>query len=199
MVGWRKVRIDIHCSNAYQNAQNCLYPHNAVAENAEAFEKLVRNDHVFFDFKDGYRSIKNFLGANVAALDCDNDHSDNGADWLTLRKLTEIFGEVRFVAYTSRNHMKQKGSRSPRPRFHILFPIERISSAEEYAALLKRVQHYLPVFDEKALDAGRFYFGNREAKAYFHEGSMTIKEFLDEEEMWGNVTFHTVPPLFMEQ
>lgn len=195
MVGWRKVRIDIHCSNAYQNAQNCLYPHNAVAENAEAFEKLVRNDHVFFDFKDGYRSIKNFLGANVAALDCDNDHSDNGADWLTLRKLTEIFGEVRFVAYTSRNHMKQKGSRSPRPRFHILFPIERISSAEEYAALLKRVQHYLPVFDEKALDAGRFYFGNREAKAYFHEGSMTIKEFLDEEEMWGNVTFHTVPPL----
>lgn len=189
------MRIEIHCSNAYQNAQNCLYQYDNTAENAEEFEKLVRHDHVFFDFKDGYRSIRNFLGTSVAALDCDNDHSDNEADWLTLRKLTEIFSEVKFAAYTSRNHMKQKGGKSPRPRFHILFPIERISSAEEYVALLKRLQGYLPVFDEKALDAGRFYFGNKEAKAYFHEGSMTIKDFLDEAEMWGNVTLHPIPPL----
>jgi len=180
------VRIEIHCSNAYQNAQNCLYPYDNTAETAEEFEKLVRHDHVFFDFKDGYRSIKNFLGASVAALDCDNDHSDNEADWLTLRKLTEIFSEVQFAAYTSRNHMKQKGSKAPRPRFHILFPIERISSAEAYVTLLKRLQSYLPVFDEKALDAGRFYFGNKEAKAYFHEGSMTIKDFLDEADLWGS-------------
>lgn len=180
------MRIEIHCSNAYQNAQNCLYPYDNTAETAEEFEKLVRHDHVFFDFKDGYRSIKNFLGTSVAALDCDNDHSDNEADWLTLRKLTEIFSEVKFAAYTSRNHMKQKGGKSPRPRFHILFPIERISSAEEYVALLKRLQSYLPVFDEKALDAGRFYFGNREAKAYFHEGNMTIKDYLGEEQMFGN-------------
>ena len=87
--------------------------------------------------------------------------------------------------------MKQKGSKAARPRFHILFPIDRISSADEYVALLKRLQSYLPVFDEKALDAGRFYFGNKESKAYFHEGSMTIKDFLDEAEMWGNVTLHS--------
>ena len=180
------MRIEIHCSNAYQNAQNCLYQYDNTAETAEEFEKLVRHDHVFFDFKDGYRSIKNFLGTSVAALDCDNDHSDNEADWLTLRKLTEIFSEVQFAAYTSRNHMKQKGGKSPRPRFHILFPIERISSAEEYVALLKRLQSYLPVFDEKALDAGRFYFGNREAKAYFHEGSMSITDFLDEADLWSS-------------
>lgn len=186
MQRWRKVRIEIHCSNAYQNAQNCLYQYDNTAETAEEFEKLVRHDHVFFDFKDSYRSIKNFLGTSVAALDCDNDHSDNEADWLTLRKLTEIFGEVQFAAYTSRNHMKQKGGKSPRPRFHILFPIERISSAEEYVALLKRLQGYLPVFDEKALDAGRFYFGNREAKAYFHEGSMSITDFLDEADLWSS-------------
>lgn len=180
------MRIEIHCSNAYQNAQNCLYQYDNTAETAEEFEKLVRHDHVFFDFKDGYRSIKNFLGTSVAALDCDNDHSDNEADWLTLRKLTEIFSEVKFAAYTSRNHMKQKGGKSPRPRFHILFPIERISSADAYVALLKRLQSYLPVFDEKALDAGRFYFGNREAKAYFHEGSMSITDFLDEADLWNS-------------
>ncbi len=180
------MRIEIHCSNAYQNAQNCLYQYDNTAETAEEFEKLVRHDHVFFDFKDSYRSIKNFLGTSVAALDCDNDHSENEADWLTLRKLTEIFSEVQFAAYTSRNHMKQKGGKSPRPRFHILFPIERISSAEEYVALLKRLQGYLPVFDEKALDAGRFYFGNREAKAYFHEGSMSITDFLDEADLWSS-------------
>lgn len=180
------MRIEIHYSNAYQNAQNCQYQYSGAAETAEEFEKLVRHDHVFFDFKDSYRSIRNFLGTGVAALDCDNDHSDNETDWLTLRKLTEIFSEVQFAAYTSRNHMKQKGSKAPRPRFHILFPIGRISSADAYVALLKRLQSYLPVFDEKALDAGRFYFGNKEAKAYFHEGSMSITDFLDEADLWSS-------------
>lgn len=79
--------------------------------------------------------------------------------------------------------MKWKGSKSPRPRFHILFPIERITSADEYKALLKRLQKHLPVFDERALDAGRFYFGNKEAEVRFHEGETSIIEFLDKHDL----------------
>ncbi|MGN0487873.1 MAG: DUF3987 domain-containing protein [Ruminococcus sp.] len=183
------MQVNIHYSNAYQNAKNCLYKNHGTAENAEEFKKLVAYDHVFFEFKDDYRAIKNFLGTSVAALDCDNDHSENKDDWITLRKLTEYFPDVRFIVYTSRNYMKPKGSKAPRPRFHILFPIERITSADEYVALLKRLQKYLPVFDEKALDAGRFYFGNKEAKVYFHEGEFSITDTLDEADLWDSEPF----------
>ena len=189
------MQVNIHYSNAYQNAKNCLYKYHGTAENAEQFKKLVACDHVFFEFKDDYRAIKNFLGTSVAALDCDNDHSENKEDWITLRKLTEYFPDVRFIVYTSRNHMKQKGSKAPRPRFHILFPIERITSADEYVALLKRLQKYLPVFDEKALDAGRFYFGNKEAKVYFHEGEFSITDTLDEHDRFnGEPVADFAPP-----
>lgn len=189
------MKIEVHYSNAYQNAKNCLYKNHGTAENAEEFKKLVAYDHVFFEFKDDYRAIKNFLGTSVAALDCDNDHSENKDDWITLRKLTEHFPDVRFIVYTSRNHMKQKGGRSPRPRYHILYPIERITSADEYVALLKRLQNYLPVFDEKALDAGRFYFGNKDAKAYFHEGEFSITDTLDEADLWDSEPLLPIPPL----
>lgn len=188
------MQVNIHYSNAYQNAKNCLYKNHGTAENAEEFKKLVAYDHVFFEFKDDYRAIKNFLGTSVAALDCDNDHSDYEDDWITLKKLVDIFPDVRFIVYTSRNHMKQKGSKAPRPRFHILFPIERITSANEYVALLKRLQKYLPVFDEKALDAGRFYFGNKEAKVYFHEGEMSITDTLDEADLWDSEPLLPIPP-----
>lgn len=183
------MQVNIHYSNAYQNAKNCLYKYHGTAENAEEFKKLVAYDHVFFEFKDDYRAIKNFLGTSVAALDCDNDHSEKKDDWITLRKLTEYFPDVRFIVYTSRNNMKQKGSKAPRPRYHILFPIERITSADEYVALLKRLQKYLPVFDEKALDAGRFYFGNKEAKVYFHEGEFSITDTLDEADLCDSEPF----------
>ena len=132
------MKIDVFYSDTYQNAKNCLYPNHGTAENAEEFAQLVKNDHVFFDFKGGYRSNKNFLGTNVASLDCDNDHSDYEDDWITLKKLVDIFHDVRFVAYTSRNYKKQKGGKSPRPRYHIVFPIRRITSA----AIEKRVENY---------------------------------------------------------
>lgn len=173
------MQVNIHYSNAYHNAKNCWYKNHVTAENADEFKKLVAYDHVFFEFKNDYRSKTNFLGTSVAALDCDNDHSQNEADWITFKRLTEIFADVRFVAYTSRNHMKWKGGKCPRPRFHILFPIERITLADEYGALLKRIQQYLPVFDENAFDAGRFYFGNKEAEVYFQEGEMSIIDFLE--------------------
>ena len=192
------MQVNIHYSNAYHNAKNCWYKNHVTAENADEFKKLVAYDHVFFEFKNDYRSKTNFLGTSVAALDCDNDHSQNEADWITFKRLTEIFADVRFVAYTSRNHMKWKGGKCPRPRFHILFPIERITLADEYGALLKRIQQYLPVFDENAFDAGRFYFGNKEAEVYFQEGEMSIIDFLEKRGRFDGepVTGFALPPDF---
>ena len=173
------MRVIIHYSNKYHNVKNCWYINHGTAENEEQFKRFVAYDHVFYDFKDNYRSVNNFLGTSVAALDCDNDHSENKEDWITYNKLTERFPDVRFIFYTSRHHMKTKGSKSPRPRFHILLPIERITSADEYVVLLNRLQKHLPVFDENTFDAARFFFGNKEAEVHFHEGEMSIIDFLE--------------------
>ena len=180
------MNITVHYSDWCQCPSICVYPHTGTADNAEDFAKLVCKDHVFFDFKDNRRSISNFLGTEVVAVDCDNDHSEQEADWMTLRRMTEIFAGVRFVAYTSRNHMKQKGKKAARPRFHMLFPVDRITSPEEYGALVAALQRYLPVFDENAMDAGRFYFGNKESVVYFHQGTLSITEFLEEASLWGD-------------
>ena len=180
------MKITIHYADCCQNAKNCVYPHEGTAGNAEEFARIVAHDHVFFDFRDNYRNLGNFIGTSVLAVDCDNDHSERPEEWISLRRMTEIFAGVRFVAYTSRNHEKPKGSKAARPRFHMVFPIERIASADEYKQLCEQLQRYLPVFDENAMDAGRFYFGNRESKVYFHDGDLNITDFLEEAALWNS-------------
>ena len=103
------MRVIIHYSNKYHNVKNCWYINHGTAENEEQFKRFVAFDHVFYDFKDDYRSVNNFLGTSVAALDCDNDHSENKEDWITYNKHTERFPDVRFIFYKSRHHMKNKG------------------------------------------------------------------------------------------
>lgn len=182
------LKITVHYAECCQNPKNCHYPILGAASDAEAFAKIVSRDHVFFDFQNNYRNLRNFLGTDVAAVDCDNDHSENPDDWITLRQITGIFSNVPFVAYTSRNHMKQKGKKAARPRFHVVFPITRITSAEAYTELLMQLQAYLPVFDENAMDAGRFYFGNPGTKVYFHEGDLPLDAFLEEAALWGGTS-----------
>ena len=85
------------------------------------------------------------------------------------------------VVYTSRNHMKQKGKYSPRPRFHVVFPVDPITDPKAYTELMQRLQTAFPFFDEKALDAGRFFFGNPDTEVYIFTGNTAIDRFLDEQ------------------
>ena len=75
--------------------------------------------------------------------------------------------------------MKQKGERSARPRFHILFLIDEITDANKYTALKQRVHDFFPYFDDKALDAARFFFGTADPKVSFHPGDTTLNAFMD--------------------
>lgn len=81
---------------------------------------------------------------------------------------------------TSRHHMKQKGNRSPRPRYHVAFQIDTIQSPEEYTVFLTRVQALFPFFDGKALDAGRFFFGNPDTEVFTFPGHRTLTDFIEE-------------------
>ena len=153
--GNHQLSITVYHSGQHGNAQNCTYPYSSTGSTPDELKKLFCYDHTFIWFKNNYRSKENFLEASVATLDNDNDHSNDPADWIPIEAIPRLFPGVPCVVSTSRHHMKQKGNRSPRPRYHVAFQIDTIQSPEEYTAFLTRVQALFPFFDGKALDAGR--------------------------------------------
>jgi len=173
-------KLEIHYANCCGNAQNNTYPNLAVVTDADQFRNYVRTDHVFADFQNSRRSNQNFTGSSVLVADCDNDHSEQSADWIAPETLADWFPDAAFLTYTSRHHLKQKENHSPRPRFHVVFFTERITEAGTYRALLHKLQKHYPYFDTQAFDAGRFYFGNSETEVSFHPGTKSVLDYLND-------------------
>mgnify|MGYP000881013270 CR=1 FL=1 len=153
---------------------NVLYPNQCVVQTEQDFKAAVKNDHVCAKFQGDRRSSTNFTEADVAVMDCDNDHSDSPDSWITLESLAEILDGVYYVVAPSRNHMKQKGSRSARPRFHVYFPHPRITNADECKRFKAAILHEFPFFDKNAVDVARFIYGNPTDDVIWHEGDVTI-------------------------
>ena len=174
------MKLTLFTSNSAGNAQNTLYPNRAEITNIDEMKAAAALDHVCAKFKNDRRSIDNFLCADCLVMDCDNDHSENPNDWITAEKYEEMFPDVSYVIVPSRSDGKAKGGKSARPRHHVYFPHENISSAKVYADIKARLHRYAPFFDDNALDAARFIFGNTPGNIVWHEGSRTITEFLDE-------------------
>lgn len=169
----------LYTANCVGNSANCLYPNQCVITDRDSFIAATKNDHVMAKFKNDYRSVENFLESDNVSLDLDNDHSDNDKDWLTPLDVALAMPGVFFVAAFSRNHMKQKGSKTPRPRFHVFFPIEPMTNGAEYTALKKRIALFFPYFDSKALDCARFFFGTDDVEVEIYDGDTNIVDFLD--------------------
>ena len=172
----------IHYADCCGNAKNCTYPHTATASTEDDIRKLVAHDHVLAEFKDAYRSKDNFVRAVVASMDCDNDHSENPNEWIAPKDIPNMFPNIPCVIVTSRNHMKPKGSKSARPRFHVFLAIEPITDALAYAGFIKKVQNAFPMFDDNALDAARFFYGNPNAEVSIYQGSSTLTRFMEDME-----------------
>lgn len=174
------MKFTIYSANCIGNPANALYPNKAEITNKEDMQSVITRDHVCGEFKKAHRSNDDFISSDVEVMDCDNDHSDNPEDWMTVEKYDELFPNVSYILVPSRNDGKVKGKRSARPRHHIYFPHSKITSADEVAGIKTRLQEYAPFFDDNALDAARFIFGHAPADIVWHEGSTTIDEFLDE-------------------
>jgi P4 family phage/plasmid primase-like protien len=142
----------------------------------------MRFDHVCAEYKDGYRSVGNFLSSTVVVMDCDNDHSDNPDDWISPEKLTEELSEVSFAITPSRNHNLPKEGKSARPRFHAYFQTRELTDAKAYANLKRAIHSHYPFFDTNALDAARFIFGANHGGIIWNEGWMHIDEAIPESE-----------------
>ena len=88
-----------------------------------------------------------------------------------------LLHDVAYVLAFSRNHMKAKNGKAPRPKFHVYFPCSGQSSPEWYKSLKQRIWEQLPFFDQNALDDARFFFGSA-GGGIWHEGSLTIEDWL---------------------
>ena len=144
----KPMQITIYHSWENGNAKNCRYPNMGTGSTEGELKALFCYDHTFIRFKNNYRSIDNFVEAAVAAADIDNDHSDDPSKWITIEDVPRLFPDVPCIVYTSRNHMKQKGKYSSRPRFHVVFIVDPITDPKTYTELLKRLQTTFSFFDE---------------------------------------------------
>ena len=169
------MRMTFYTANCRGNAKNSLYPNKRVIDNEQDFLEVMAFDHVCAEFKNYRRSGENFLSADTEVMDCDNDHSDDPADWIRPGELPEQIGhEVAFAVVPSRNNGKPKDGKSARPRFHVYFPHDPITDSNACAALKRAIQQKFPFFDSHALDAARFIFGNPTEEILWHEGEITI-------------------------
>lgn len=170
------MQLTIYRADCAGNAKNCVYPTKVSVQNEDDLKAAVAFDHVCGEYKGNYRSAGNFVKSDVAVMDCDNDHSDNPADWMTEAKLDDLMPDIAYAIAPSRHHMLEKDGQSARPRFHVYFPIEEVMDADRYTAIKKAIHSAFSFFDDNALDAARFLFGADCDEVVWHDGWMNIDE-----------------------
>ena len=161
---------------------NCSYPHKFEVTDAATLTEAVKKDYVCAEYLNCYRNGDNFIGSDCLPVDCDNDHSENPADWVTVEDVKKAFPGMTFAVHYSRSHMREKNGKAARPKFHVLFPIDGMTDASAYSEMKKLVNTIFPYFDSKALDAARFFFGTAAPEVEIIEGDMTLSEFLSAED-----------------
>ena len=176
------MKFTIYAADCCGNERNTLYPHRIVIDDAEKLKQATAFDHVSAEYEGSYRSIAHFRLSDVSVMDCDNDHSENPADWVTPEQYVKLFPNVAFAVVPSRNDGKPKGSKAPRPRHHVYFPHKALVKADDEVKLKQRIHSFAPFFDGNALDGARFLYGNGANKVFWHEGSLAIDEFLGEQD-----------------
>ena len=172
------MRFTLHTADCRGNEKNVCYPHECRIASEAEFMAAVAVDHVCAAFQGCRRSVGNFQSADVLVMDCDNEHSDVSAEWITPEKVAEMLPDVSYVLAPSRHDGEVKDGKSPRPRFHVYFPHEPIEEAGEYAGLKRAIQARFPFFDGNALDAARFIYGHPCEKVVWHEGEQSIEQLV---------------------
>lgn len=175
-----KFKITLTPSNYYQDAKKSKYLNPVVVESLEDFKKVILKDYACAVYKNNHRSIDDFLYADAIVFDIDNDHSENPDDWITPDKVSSFFDDVPIYIQYSRNHMKIKNGKPARPKFHIIFPIDKVTDAKEYRTMKEKVYSIFPFVDGQALDSARLLFGTAEPNVDYIDGTRTLTDFLKE-------------------
>lgn len=189
----------ISYSNVRGHEKNTSYPYVIDIHSAEELAKAAAYDNVCAVYDDGYnqrkrfirgyRSNKTFNHSDCLPMDCDNSSNDPligdipETEWKTPADVAKAFPDVEFYVVYSRNNMKEKNGKAARPKFHVYFPMSmEISDWKKYNVLKQKVYAKFPVFDNKALDAARFFFGVENPKVEHYSGNLMIDEYINRHE-----------------
>lgn len=181
------MRVTLYRSNCLEVPENCTYPHKVEVTGKDSLIEAVKHDYVCAEYQGNYRSNDNFIGSDCLPVDCDNDHSDDPDKWVYPSDVATAFPSVAFAVHYSRNHMKAKGGKAARPKFHVFFAIDRVIKPCQYSEMKKLVNSIFPYFDTKALDAARFFFGTKEPEVEIFDGPMTLTTFLTDDDFDANM------------
>lgn len=162
--------ITLYTANCRGDKFNTVYPVKREIASVEDLREAVQYDQVFAEYEGNHRAITDFIRSDCLPFDCDNDHSNTECEWKTASDVEKAFPGVPFYLIYSRHHMKWKGKYSPRPRFHVIFPIDSVKNGDDYRALKESVIAFFPYFDTGAKDAARFFFGVKDPEVELHGG-----------------------------
>jgi putative DNA primase/helicase len=172
------MKLTIYTADTCGQESNVYYPNKVDVTDERSFKKAVSFDHVAASYKNNYRSNVNFIEADHISMDCDNEKSDDPETWISPEDILSLFDGVGLAIATSRNHLKEKGSKSARPRFHVYFPILETKNADSYSELKEELADIFLFFDAGALGSARFMFGNPDAEVVWRDGSQLITDFI---------------------
>lgn len=184
------MKLILYVARCTGDEKNCLYPNKREVNDPEDLKEAVRTDHVCALYKDSYRSNDNFISSQCVVMDCDNDHTEDPAKWITPEGMVSEFDSVPFAITFSRHHMKVKNGKPARPKFHIYFQVPEITDKDAYRELKEKIQMHYSFFDDNALDAGRFIYGSDTPDVVWHDGNKAITEYLYEAE---KASVRTIP------
>ena len=181
------MKFTLYRSNCLEVPENCTYPHKVEVAGKDSLIEAVKHDYVCAEYQGNYRSNDNFIGSDCLPVDCDNDHSDDPDEWVYPSDVATAFPGVAFAVHYSRNHMKAKGGKAARPKFHVFFAIDQVTEPGQYSEIKKLVNTIFPYVDTKALDAARFFFGTKEPEVEIFDGPMTLTTFLTDDDFDANM------------
>jgi len=174
------MQLTICTANCTGNQKNCLYPNKHVITSVDELKEAVKVDHVCAEYENNYRSADKFIKSDVIVMDCDNDHTENPAEWITPEVLEELMPDVSYAIAPSRNNMLPKDGKTARPKFHVYFSIDVVADADTYANLKKAIYAQFPFFDDNALDAARFIYGAEAGEVIWHEGWLSVLDVFED-------------------
>lgn len=145
----------------------------------KALSHAVEFDNCTAYYKNGYKKSENFISADCFLADIDNDFTENSSEWITHDDVIKAMPNVKFYYYPSRNNMKPKNGKPPRPKEHFIFPINETTSLSEYTAIMKKViTSFEYLYFDKAVSGGaQLNFGVESPDVHYVSGNMNITDF----------------------
>lgn len=160
----------LYRSSNLQKLYETEYPEEVEVIAESKFAYLVQRDHICSNLIGRSRRTKGtefisnkqkFISADCIFADIDNGEVTDPLFYIDKKTIMEVLYDVEFWLTTSKSHMKQKGVKSPRPKWHLYFPISTVTDYSVYEGYIKSIHKYYEILtlDSACSDCSRYVDG----------------------------------------